>query len=564
MSNQTGRGDNVAEDSSTKVTKQQLTKQQPSNNIRQQPIRKEKEWRKRRLNKAKWRDNEIMGYRALMESLEDGAGPTGKVAVLTLEEAKNARELADLHMIIDKFWIVLDDQPSLEYTDRHMSICPKEQAEIHVVDLERAGPTRRWTIPLRLPAGQWPIPEPRIEKVQETLEPVELTAIRVTVVREYTDPKIWKKLKKSGQTILELATSIKGQDVRTYGWQHTDLGKEEFLTGYIKVPKGQEEALLGPAAWPESLLAVAERLKTDPEYKRQKVLWVERETAETSMDYFARVATQASAGKARIIWRRGGNNALGVEGASNAPPGWTRVCIQGSPFWWGPNATKQYLERRGIDVMTASMSPPRTKAQGWLLLAKSDTKDMEQDHFWVCGEHDITCRKWKKGPPKNATVTAVAGNGARWKRGDDEKNENKKPNEGTKVVPMTGVEEQPEDTEETGQQPADGRNKETATPVPAKIQQHEQYEHHRLIDPGSNGGDCGFRAFAIALGQLNNKTATEAMDPNRLQKNVATLRHKAHASFKSQTAWKQFWEHETPKPPSPQRGDNSEQRRRVA
>ena len=102
--------------------------------------------------------------------------------------------------------------------------------------------------------------------------------------------------------------------------------------------------------------------------------------------------------------------------------------------------------------MAGSMPPPRTKAQGWLLVAKSDTKDMEQDHFWTCGEHDITCRKWKKGPPKNATVTAVAGNGARWKRGDDEKNENKKPNEGTKVVPMTGVEEQPEDTEETGQQ----------------------------------------------------------------------------------------------------------------
>ena len=234
-----------------------------------------------------------------------------------------------------------------------------------------------------------------------------------------------------------------------------------------------------------------------------------------------------------------------MEGASNAPPGWTRVCIQGSPFWWGPNATKQYLERRGIEVMAASMSPPRTKAQGWLVLAKSDTKDTEQDHFWVCGEHDITCRKWKKGHPKNATVTAVAGNGARWKRGDDEKNENKKPNEGTKVVPMTGVEEQPEDTEETRQQPADGRNKETATPVPAKIQQHEQYEHHRLIDPGSNGGVCGFRAFAIALGQLNNKTATESMDPNKLQKNVATLRHKAHASFKSRTAWKQFWARDT-------------------
>ena len=45
------------------------------------------------------------------------------------------------------------------------------------------------------------------------------------------------------------------------------------------------------------------------------------------------------------------------------------------------------------------------------------------------------------------------------------------------------------------------------------------------------------------------------MDPNRLQKNVATLRHKAHSSFKSQTAWKQFW-HVIPKPPSPQRGES--------
>ena len=162
---------------------------------------------------------------------------------------------------------------------------------------------------------------------------------------------------------------------------HTD-GNTQTSEKKSSSREGQEGALLGPAAWPESLLAVAERLKTDPEYKRQKVLWVERETAETSMDYFARVATQASAGKARIIWRRGGNNALGVEGASNAPPGWIRVCIQGSPFWWRPNATKQYLERRGIDVMTARMSPPRTKAQGWLLLAKSDTKDMEQDHQW--------------------------------------------------------------------------------------------------------------------------------------------------------------------------------------
>ena len=69
----------------TKLMKQQLTKKQPNRNSRQQPIRKERERRKRRLNKAKWRDDEIVGYRALMESLEDGVGPTGKVAVRSLQ-----------------------------------------------------------------------------------------------------------------------------------------------------------------------------------------------------------------------------------------------------------------------------------------------------------------------------------------------------------------------------------------------------------------------------------------------------------------------------------------------
>ena len=33
-------------------------------------------------------------------------------------------------------------------------------------------------------------------------------------------------------------------------------------------------------------------------------------------------------------------------------------------LWWGPNATKQYLERRGIEVMAASMSPPRNQSTG--------------------------------------------------------------------------------------------------------------------------------------------------------------------------------------------------------
>ena len=71
---------------------------------------------------------------------------------------------------------------------------------------------------------------------------------------------------------------------------------------------------------------------------------------------------------------------------------------------------------------------------------------------------------------KNATVTTVAGKGARWKRGDDLKTVNQKPNDGVKVESMAGVEKQPEGTAVTGQQSAD--SKDTAT-APAKVQQHE-------------------------------------------------------------------------------------------
>ena len=126
-------------------------------------------------------------------SLEDGAGPSGRIATLTLEEAKSARKLADLHDISDKVWIVLHDQANLEYSERHVEICPKEKASIHVVDLERSGPTRRWTIPLRLPAGARPIPEARTEKVEETVDPVEMTAIRVTVVQEADHIWSWRR-----------------------------------------------------------------------------------------------------------------------------------------------------------------------------------------------------------------------------------------------------------------------------------------------------------------------------------------------------------------------------------
>ena len=44
--------------------------------------------------------------------------------------------------------------------------------------------------------AQWPIQEQKTIKVEETLEPVELVAIRLTVVKEFTDPAVWKSARR--------------------------------------------------------------------------------------------------------------------------------------------------------------------------------------------------------------------------------------------------------------------------------------------------------------------------------------------------------------------------------
>ena len=53
-------------------------------------------------------------------------------------------------------------------------------------------------------------------KVAEILEPVGLVAIRLTVVKEFTDPAVWKSARRNGQRVLDVAPRLNELYVTTH------------------------------------------------------------------------------------------------------------------------------------------------------------------------------------------------------------------------------------------------------------------------------------------------------------------------------------------------------------
>ena len=106
--------------------------------------------------------------------------------------------------------------------------------------------------------AEWPFQEQTTTNVEETLVPVELVAIRLTVVKEFSDPAVWKSARRNGQRVLDPEQTGR-EDIRLA--RSRDL--EERLTGYVKMAKGAEQAVLNPDNFSAKALITAERLKSD-------------------------------------------------------------------------------------------------------------------------------------------------------------------------------------------------------------------------------------------------------------------------------------------------------------
>ena len=192
-------------------------------------------------------------------ALADGEDPSGRAAVVNMAEAKELRKLAALHSIQKPFWLVLDDQEELEFNDE--SVCPKDQTVKKKVYFEKTGPHTRLVLQ-----------EQKAIKVEETLEPVELVAIRLTLVKEFTDPAVWKAARRNGQRVLDMVPSLKNKDVRTFGWQGAEISKNDtVLMGYEKMANGTEQVTVNDDRFSTKALITAERLKFDAAFPRQKV-----------------------------------------------------------------------------------------------------------------------------------------------------------------------------------------------------------------------------------------------------------------------------------------------------
>ena len=218
--------------------------------------------------------------------LPDGEDPSGRVAVVSMAEAKELRKLAALHNIQKPLWLVLDEQEDLEFSDE--SVCPKDQTVNRKVYFEKTGPYTRFVLPLRVEA-EWPIGKHLSPSVSR-------------LSRSFTDTAVWKAARRNGQRVLDMAPSLTIEDVRANGWQEA--------TGYVKVAKGTEHAMLNTDSFSGKALITAETLQSDSAFLRH---WIERNKEETAEEYLERVRTSAKETAARIVWRRG-QSSLGLEG----------------------------------------------------------------------------------------------------------------------------------------------------------------------------------------------------------------------------------------------------------
>ena len=62
-----------------------------------------------------------------------------------------------------------------------------------------------------------------------------------------------------------------------------------------------------------------------------------------------------------------------------------------------------------------------------------------------------------------------------------------------------------------------------------------------IIDAGTNGGDCGYRAFAVTLAQIDGKSTEESCNTERLNKKVKTLIHKVVRVPQRGQEWMEDW-----------------------
>ncbi len=265
----------------------------------------------------------------------------------------------------------------------------------------------------------------------------------------------------------------------------------------------------------------------DDSKPKTQVGWVARETPEQELvPYYRFVQAKAKAVRKAMAFRRGGGKCYGILGEAQTGEGYTAWVMHKTPKWWGPPEVIKFLKAQDWALREATISPPRSQSQGWVVtalppLADRDAETVEFSGIAGAERQEIVLRRWKKRAPQVSIEAKPDAQG--WRR--------PKP-EAAVVAAKVDVDMETKAATEGGTDTAHRdktRRIETPKTGPNDLE---------LWDLGGSG-DCGFRCLGAIMATFKGKEKANIMAKIApLSKN---MRAKIYNQLKEDTAWKAGW-----------------------
>jgi hypothetical protein len=514
-----------------------------------------------RLLPGQWR--KIVLIDELLVDLEAGRAPRGEVAAGTREQVEMARNLAQAHKIDAAFTLVYfdveNDAEALEGSATGLV-----STDVGVRTAWKIGLGSRVAVPAQCPPKQVRLSEPIAAQIAAKL-PGDVVKVRCTMPRQFAGAE-WDKRKAAPQkAAVQQLGKLTLDDVKCEGWRVDSYRSTEKVTGLLLLRSDDEAKRVLSMSGKNGIFY--EKLGV----QHPIVEWLTRSTTdEADSEYLARCLAAAEGAGHPLAFRCGGDVTLGFRLDSELVRRWV---VQGVPASWGPATLTAVLEAASWKRMS-SLRPPAHRGQSWRIAASAPEGDDAVTEFAIAVSSSIqlSVRPWYPAAGKGGRdSTAVSG--ARWVPAHAAEVVSSSSRRGTRKAPTAeapaarpqgtengeqaeGGEVDMQDDSEQGrkraraaagpaaasQGTASASAAASASPAPVVLEDAElKGPSGCLLVSLGGSGDCGFRAVAAAVAELNGGSRDDIR--RTLPALVTTARVKAVAHLRSTfDAWSAEWQ----------------------
>ena len=368
------------------------------------------------------------------------------------------------------------------------------------------------------------------------------TPLRVVVVCKYLDDELKEKVKQYPDFSMNLLGCLQKdlKEFKTYQWSFDE--DEQILAGYCAVLPSQIKLLLSLSGNGGTFVTeLKQNIVTRP-----PVTWYAKEKEETELQFFNRIKKIGEDEAVALAWRRGGGHCLGIlkEDAVERNRSWI---VFGIPRSWGPVSMKEWLVSNGWTV-TNNPIPPGGRNSTWSFQGQLPGKPTQLEFSYVLfpardgkDAKYVQVRRWEKVRKVENHVTKISG--PKWWSKDNlhEKDdpiedmavdgdgivsptERFQPSIASTELDATMNDEVKRKTEKEIVQPAKKAKAGGKGSAPASkvVGGQPGPGGGTLLDAGGRG-DCGWRAAAFMLSQLNHGGKGGKATPEAIMERIEVL-----------------------------------------